>query len=114
MLTSLDFLILIVMALVAVSLVAMVLMFLIKNDKFRRVCLYLVAALGIYVSCVGLRLLWPNFMGQVFVAVLTLLISLAAIVLERLSKKNNNKRFLAARLMASAALLASLINAFAV
>lgn len=113
MLTSLDFLILIVMALVAVSLVAMVLMFLIKNDKFRRVCLYLVAALGIYVSCVGLRLLWPNFMGQVFVAVLTLLISLAAIVLERLSK-NSNKRFLAARLMASAALLASLINAFAV
>ena len=113
MLTSLDFLILVVMALVAVSLVAMVLMFLIKNDKFRRVCLYLVAALGIYVSCVGLRLLWPNFMGQVFVAVLTLLISLAAIVLERLSK-NSNKRFLAARLMASAALLASLINAFAV
>ena len=113
MLTSLDFLILIVMALVAVSLVAMVLMFLIKNDKFRRVCLYLVAALGIYVSCVGLRLLWPNFMGQVFVAALTLLTSLAAIVLERLSK-NNNKRFLAARLMASAALLASLINAFAV
>ena len=113
MLTSLDFLILIVMALVAVSLVAMVLMFLIKNSKVRRVCLYLVAALGIYVSCVGLRLLWPNFMGQVFVAVLTLLISLAAIVLERLSK-NNNKRFLAARLMASAALLASLINAFAV
>ena len=113
MLTSLDFLILVVMALVAVSLVAMVLMFLIKNDKFRRACLYLVAALGIYVSCVGLRLLWPNFMGQVFVAVLTLLISLAAIVLGRLSK-NNNKRFLAARLMASAALLASLINAFAV
>ena len=113
MLTSLDFLILVVMALVAVSLVAMVLMFLIKNDKFRRVCLYLVAALGIYVSCVGLRLLWPNFMGQVFVAVLTLLASLAAIVLERLSK-NSNKRFRAARLMASVALLASLINAFAV
>ena len=113
MLTSLDFLILVVMALVAVSLVAMVLMFLIKNSKVRRVCLYLVAALGIYVSCVGLRLLWPNFMGQVFVAVLTLLISLAAIVLERLSKNNNNL-FFAARLMASAALLASLINAFAV
>ena len=113
MLTSLDFLILIVMALVAVSLVAMVLMFLIKHDKVRRACLYLVAALGIYVSCVGLRLLWPNFMGQVFVAVLTLLASLAAIVLERLSK-NSNKRFLAARLMASVALLASLINAFAV
>ena len=113
MLTSLDFLILIVMALVAVSLVAMVLMFLIKNDKFRRVCLYLVSALGIYVSCVGLRLLWPNFMGQVFIAVLTLLSSLAAIILDRLSK-DNKKRFLAARLMASAALLASLINAFAV
>ena len=112
MFTSLDFLILVVMALTAASLIAMVLMFLVRNHRFRQVSLYLVSALGVYISCVGLSILWPNFMGQVFVAVLTLLTSLGAIVLERV-RKGSGKHFLAARILASAALIASLINAFA-
>ena len=68
--TSLDLLILVVMVLAAVSLVAMVLMFLVKNKVVKRICLYLVAALGIYVGYVGLRILWPMFLGQSVIAVL--------------------------------------------
>ena len=111
MLTSLDFLILVVMALVAVSLVAMVLMFLIKNNKFRRVCLYLVAALGIYMGYVGLQLMWPNFAGRSLMAVLAALAAAASIVLERPSKRNANFSLLS-RITASAALVTGLLNAF--
>ena len=53
MVTFLDLLVVVVMVLCAVSLVAMALMFLVKNKKVKRICLYLVAALGIYMGYVG-------------------------------------------------------------
>jgi hypothetical protein len=109
--TFLDLLILVVIALAAASLVATVLMFLVRNKRVKRICLYLIAALGLYIGCVGLRILWPGFPGQSLIAVLTVLTSIGSVVLERLSR-DSKKRFLMAQLLAAGALLVAMINAF--
>ena len=109
--TFLDLLILVVIALAAASLVATVLMFLVRNKRVKRICLYLIAALGLYIGCEGLRILWPGFPGQSLIAVLTVLTSIGSVVLERLSR-DSKKRFLMAQLLAAGALLVAMINAF--
>ena len=110
--TFLDLLILVVMVLAAVSFVAVVLMFLVKNKIVKRICLYLVAALGIYMGYVGLRILWPMFLGQSIIAVLAAMAAIGSVVFERLSR-GNKKLFLTAQLVATAALLVGMFNAFA-
>ncbi len=111
MTTFLDLLIVVALALTAVSLVAMALMFLAKNRTVKRVCLYLVAALGIYMGFVGLDIMWPSFLGQAMIAGLVILTAIGAVVLERL-RKNNDKSLLAAEVMASAALVIGMLNVF--
>lgn len=111
MTTFLDLLIVVVLALAAFSLVAMTLMFLVKNRTVKRVCLYTVAALGIYMGYVGCRILWPGFAGQVALAVLAALVSIAAVVLERCSRDSKGK-FLTAQVMASVSLIVGMLNAF--
>lgn len=109
--TFLDLLIVVVLALAAVSLVAMVLMFLVKNRTVKRISLYIVAALGIYMGYVGYRILWLGFEGQAALAILTALVSVGSVVLERLSRGSNGK-FLTAQIMASASLIVGMFNAF--
>lgn len=109
--TFLDLLIVVVLALMAVSLVAVTLMFLVKNKTVKRVCLYLAAALGVYMGYVGLRIMWPMFLGKAVLAVLLALVGIGAVVLERLGK-DNKKLFLTARIAASAALILGMFNAF--
>ena len=110
MTTFLDLLIVVVLALAAVSLVAMVLMFLVRNKTVKRVCLYLVAALGVYLGYVGLQILWPGFPGQCVLAGLTALVSIGAGVLEWCSRDSKAK-FLTAQGMAAAALIVGMLNA---
>lgn len=109
--TFLDLLIVVVMALLAVSLVLVALMFLVKNRKVKRACFYAVAALGVYLGTVGVRILWPGFMPQVILAVALAMTSIAALVLH-LRKKDNEKLFLYARIAASVALVVGFFNAF--
>ena len=111
MTTFLDLLIVVVMALAAVGLVAMVLMFLVKNRKISQVCLWIVAALGVYMGYVGVRIMWINSSAQSLLAVLMALTSIGALVLERLSR-HNSKQFRLAQIMASAALIVGMLNAF--
>ncbi len=109
--TFLDLLIVVVMVLAAVSLLALALMFLIRNKTVRRVCFYIVAALGFYMGYVGFRINWPGFLPQVILAVGMALAGIGAVVLERLSK-DDEKKFLIARVLASAALIVGMLNAF--
>ena len=111
MVTFLDLLVVVVMVLSAVSLVATALMFLVKNKKVKRSCLYLVAALGVYMGYVGCRILWPGFLPQVILAVAMALTSIGAVVLERLSK-GSEKKFRLAQVLASASLVIGMLNAF--
>ena len=109
--TFLDLLIVVVLALAAVGLVSMALQFLVKNRTVKRICLYIVAALGIYMGYVGCRILWPGFIAQVVLAVVAALVSIGAIVLERRSRDSKGK-FLTAQVMASGALIVGMLNAF--
>ncbi len=112
MVTFLDLLVLVVMVLSAVSLLTVALMFLVKNRRVKQVCLYLIAALGVYMGYVGFRILWPGgFMAQVTLAALMALVSVGAVVLERLNK-GNQKAFLTAQILASVSLTVGMLNAF--
>ena len=111
MVTFLDLLVVVVMVLCAVSLVAMALMFLVKNKKVKQICLYLVAALGVYMGYVGFRIMWVNSLAQTGLAVVMALTAIGAVVLERLSK-DSEKKFRMAQVLASAALVIGMFNAF--
>ena len=111
MVTFLDLLVVVVMALCAVSLVAMALMFLVKNKKVKQICLYLVAALGVYMGYVGFRIMWVNSLAQTGLAVALALISIGTVLLERLSK-GSEKKFRLAQVLASASLVIGMFNAF--
>ena len=111
MVTFLDLLVVVVMVLCAVSLVAMALMFLVKNQKVKRICLYLVAALGVYMGYVGFRIMWVNSLAQTGLAVALALAAIGAVVLERLSK-GSEKKFLISQVLASASLVVGMFNAF--
>lgn len=113
MFTFLDLLIVVVMALAAAGLLAMALMFLIKNKTAQRVCMYIVAALGVYVGTVGFRINWLGFDLQAGLAIVMALVCIGAFVLERL-KKSDDKMFLLARVMASVGLVAGMANAFVI
>ena len=111
MMTSMDLLIIVAMMLIAASMVAMVLMFLVRNKTVKRVSFYLVAGLSIYMGCVGFYILWPEFMGQSVIALMTILAGIGVIVLERLSK-DNSKRLLFAQVLGSVALIIAIFNVF--
>lgn len=111
MLNSLDILVIAAMALVAVGLLALVLMFLVRNKRVKQVCLYIVAALGIYIATVSLRIFWLGFEGQMLLGLALGAVSIGAIVLERLSK-GSEKKLLIAQIMAAAALVLGIVNAF--
>ena len=111
MVTFLDLLVVVVMVLCAVSLVAMALMFLVKNRKVKQICLYLVAALGVYMGYVGFRIMWVNSLAQTGLAVALALAAIGAVVLERLSK-GSEKKFRLAQILASGSLVIGMFNAF--
>lgn len=113
MLTFLDLLIVVVMALAAASMLALALMFLLKNKTAQRVCMYITAALGVYIGTVGFRINWLDFAFQAILAIALAVVCIGAVVLERL-KKNDDKIFLITRLMTAGALVLGMANAFLV
>lgn len=110
MLTFLDLLIVVSMVLIAASFLSVVLMFLVKNQKFRRVCFYITVALSLYVGYVGFQINWPDFTQQAILAVVLMLAGVGAVVLERV-KKDDDRMFLYARIAAAAALFVGTFNA---
>lgn len=111
MLNGLDILVVASMGLITAALLSLALMFLVKHPTVRKVCFYVVAALGVYVGTVGLRILSIDFPLQFALAIALGLLSVAAFVVERLSK-GDEKKFTIARILAAVALVAGLINAF--
>lgn len=110
MFTFLDLLIVVGMALVAGSLVSVLLMFLIRNKTVQRVCFYIAEALSLYVGYVGICINGCEFLGQTGLAGMLILVSLASLVLS-LVKKDNEKLFLAARIATAASLVIGVANA---
>lgn len=110
MFNSLDLLVIVSMALIASALLSLALMFLVKHPTVRKVSFYVAAALGVYVGTVGLRILSVEFPLQFALAAALLLLSIAALVVERLSR-GSEKRFLVARVMVTVSVIVGLMNA---
>ena len=111
MFTSLDLLIIVFMALAAVTLLSLCLMFLIRNKTARKVFFYLASVLGLYVSWIGFRIGFGGlFQIQIVIGILTALMCVGAFVLERVSK-GNDKMFMIARFISTAALVIGFFNA---
>ena len=111
MFTSLDLLIIVFMALAAVTLLSLCLMFLIRNKTARKVFFYIASALGLYVSWIGFRIgIGGLFSIQIGIGILTALMCVGAFVLERVSK-GNDKMFMIARFISTAALVIGFCNA---
>ena len=111
MLTSLDWLVIVYMVMVAASLLSLCLMFLVRRPRVKQICFYIVAALAIYAASVGIRIGLGLFPVQVAVGAAVGAAAVAAIVFERTSKGNAGK-FNFARIMAAAALIIGVINTF--
>lgn len=110
MLNSLDLLVIVSAALTALSLLSLALMFLMKSPLVKRIALYIVSAIGVYAAYVGIRIGGDLFPVQVAVGVAVALVSIGAIVLERMSK-GDEKKFNLARILAAAGLVVGLLNA---
>lgn len=112
MFTSLDLLIVVFMGLVAAALLSLLLMFLLKNKIAKKVCFYVVAALGLYVSTIGLRIgLGGWFPEQIGIGIIAALASVGAFVLE-LCSKGDEKKLRIARIAVAVALVLGMANAF--
>ncbi len=110
MFTSLDLLIIAFMVLAAVTLLSLCLMFLLRNKTAKKVCFYVVSALGIYMAYVGIRIGFGMFPIQVLIGIVAALACVGAFVLERVCK-GNDKMFLVSRLISAAALVIGFFNA---
>jgi len=113
MLTSLDWLIIVFMGLMGATLLSVILMFVLKNKKAQAVCLYVTAALGLFLAYVGISIGSGMFLGQMTVGVLVGMASIASVVLGIVAQKTHNEKlFLIARIVAAAALTVGMANAF--
>lgn len=88
MYTSLDLLVIVAMAFIAISLVALILLFLSKNNKIKKISFYAIAALSLYMGTVALRIVWPEFMAQSITALAMMAATIGAVVVESCSKGN--------------------------
>lgn len=113
MITSLDLLVLVFMALMALGAMSLVLMFLIRNNIARRVFMYVSVALGVYLAIVGFTISMGAFPFMDLVSVVIITGCIAAVVFERISKFNKHF-FTVARILAAAGVVLGLLNVFVI
>ncbi|MBQ3104445.1 MAG: hypothetical protein IJC59_01130 [Lachnospiraceae bacterium] len=107
----LDMLVVVFAVLAVAGLAAICLMFLSKREGIRKAGFYVTVVLGIYTATVGARIGSLLLSGKTAFAVVLGCISVAAFVLERMSK-GEEKKLLIARITATAALVLGMANAF--
>jgi len=113
MFTFLDLLVIVFMVLTAASLLSICLMFLSRKPLLKKISFYIVVALGIFVCSVSLRILSAMFPVQFAFGIAMGVVSIAALMLELLSKGDHKKARIA-HIMAAVSLVAGVINAFMV
>ena len=94
--TFLDLLVVVSGGLLAAGVLALALMFLLKNEKARRVGLYAAGALGVYLGYVGFRVNAMSFGSGGVIALVLALGSVAAVALDRFLDRKDIPRMLAA------------------
>lgn len=110
MLTSLDLLIILFLVLGVLSLLSLVLLWAAKKPLVRRICLFVLAAAGLYLAAMGAYIGRFVFVGQTVAAIVLGLAAIAAVVLEL--KGKGNKAAIAARCLASVSVVLGIFTAF--
>ncbi|MBQ4649308.1 MAG: hypothetical protein IJB73_01260 [Firmicutes bacterium] len=111
MFTFLDLLVVVFMVIAASGLLASCLMFLTKKPVLRKACFYITSALALYVGYVGVRIGGSLFPVQSAAGIAVGIAAIAAVVMA-LTGKENEKKFMTARIIAAAALVIGIVNAF--
>ena len=111
MFTMLDLLVVVCMGIAALTLLSLCLMFFLKNKLAKRICLYVVSVIAMYMSGVGIYIgLFGWFPGQAAVGVAMMALAIGAVVLDIFSR-GDDKRQLIARIAGSVALIVGFANA---
>ena len=105
--TFLDLLVIVSGGLATAGLLVLVAMFLLKSEKARRVCLYIAAALGVYLGYVGYRVNAMSFGAGSIIALVLALAAVGAVVLDRLVARRDIPRIVAA-----VSVVGGMMNAF--
>lgn len=110
MLNSLDLLIIVFLALSVVSLLALVLLWLVKKPIVRRICLFTLAALSLYLAVMGIYIGRFVFIGQTLAGIAAVALAIAAIAVEFVGK--GEKAPLLSRSLMSGAVVLGFLSAF--
>ncbi len=110
MMNSLDLLVIVFMAMSAVSLLAVCLMFLMKNETVKKACFWLLTLQGLLVSWLNAMMTPLGFPGELAFGWIFGGMSVAALLLALLGKGEKHIRL--ARILAAASVVLGMINAF--
>ena len=107
--TYLDLFIIVAMSLIAISLLSVLFMYILKNEKIKKVLFYLTILFGLYIAYVGFRIHWMSYGYESMVAILMGLLAISALILERMNKSNS---YQIAQILSSVSVVFGLLNAF--
>ena len=114
MITFLDLIVIIALVLLGGSIIATLLMFLLKNKKAKKIFLYISLVLALYLASIGLRIGFSGYFEfQMFLSSIVILLVVGSIVLDVLSKKNE-KFPLISRVVALIAVVFGFLSAFCI
>lgn len=110
MLNSLDALIVAFLGMSFVSILGVLLMFLVKNEKWQKRILYGLSIWGVIVAFCNVQTYFSYMLGDIVVAVLLGLLAVAAVLIYRFGKKAYC--FKAAQGMAAVSVVAGMMHTF--
>lgn len=109
--TFLDLLVIVGGGLCGAGVLTLAAMLLLKNQRARRVCLYIAAALGLYLGYVGFRVNALGYGSGSVLAIALALVGVGAVVLDWTQRKHQSRQYIP-QAMAAASLVGGMMNAF--
>jgi len=110
MLTNLDWLIIVFMGMTGISLLALLLMYLSKNEKIKKITFYFTAIVGMLISWINALSTPGSYMEEVMLGWGLGAMSVAALLLEICGK--NEKKSKIARILVTISVILGMWNAF--
>lgn len=111
MMTFLDLLVIVFMAIATLGLLSISLMFLVRNKRVKQISFYAASIVSLYLCTVGIRMFWPMFPGQFAFGLLLGLMSIIGLILSFTGRSDEKKQKIA-RILASVSLVLGTANVF--
>lgn len=108
--TALDYLVILFLVLSTLSLLAIAVMFLVKQPLIKRICLLLLAVTGLYLSAMGIYIGRFVFLGQTLASIVLGIAAIVAVALEFWGKSEKTSRI--ARILVTASAVLGVVAAF--